>query len=67
MKHAAKVAKPNPRGNKLICVYYTGHGSGKGDWIVKGEVITLQDILDQFKAEEKGIRLLILSDCCFSG
>ena len=72
IKEAAKVAKPSPAGAKCICLYYTGHGSELiGNWCFKGEdgkggEIDLQDILDCFEPKDF-IRLLILSDCCYSG
>ena len=37
-----------------------------GDWCFKDGYINLQDVMNVFDPKDK-IRLLILSDCCYSG
>ena len=59
--------RKNSRGQKNLCISYIGHGArGKGDWCFSNGNVSLQDILDLFRPGEK-FRLLILSDCCYSG
>ena len=53
IRHTAKTAKRNPEDDKLISLYYTGHGGeNTGNWVFKDGVITLQDVLDCFQQEE---------------
>lgn len=57
------------RGSELI-VYYTGHGSKCGDWILPSasqsyEAVTLADMLSWLADQQ--MPTTIVSDCCFSG
>jgi len=67
IRNAANHSIANPNGVKNLCVSYIGHGKkNHGDWCFSNGSISLQEILQLFRPEEE-FRLLVLSDCCFSG
>ena len=54
--------------NYLVIIWYTGHGEkNTGNWCFKDGVITFQDIFDLYMDCLRGKRLIIHSDCSYSG
>lgn len=67
IKKMAAEAQVSKRGQKLLCIYYTGHGEeNRGNWCFRGGSVKLQEIVDQFDAKDKVV-LRLYCDCCYSG
>ena len=60
---------------KYFMLYYSGHGTSNGDWVLNSikdgkeveEYISLQEIIDCYGDDDGSKKLLIVSDCCYSG